>query len=181
MSVIFTGPLDVFRSIRSRCPVSATSPQDFYRLSPSLIQQAIAATAAGQIDMDSPQSGLSYFSQPLLSWSLGGIVSWLCSEIIRNGCVPPNPISLFSTDGEIRNLSGLHLNVLQTLVLSANFPTALLRAVEPEIAKLLLPSSNLGPVFVSVAFDATSVQTRLNILRSISSSGDDSKSTTMVD
>ena len=64
---------------------SATSPENFYRLAPTLIQQAIAATAAGQIDLDALRSGLSYFSQPLLSWSLGGIVSWLCREIERNG------------------------------------------------------------------------------------------------
>ena len=65
--------------------LSTTAPPDLYRFAPSLIQQAILATAAGQIDLATLHSGLSYFSQSLLSWSLGGITAWLCTEIIRNG------------------------------------------------------------------------------------------------
>ena len=128
--------------------------------------------------MDSLQSGLSYFSQPLLSWSLGGIVSWLCSEITRNGFVSATLMSpiCFSLMISRRNLSGLHLNVLQTLVLNANFPLALLRVVGPQIAILLSPSSNLGPVFLSVAFDVASVQSKLDSLRTLGSAGEESKS-----
>lgn len=63
----------------------STTPQDFCHLACGLFQQAIAATASGQIDLDTLHSGLSYFCQPLLSWSLGGIVTWLGSEIHRQG------------------------------------------------------------------------------------------------
>ena len=67
--------------------ILATTPAEFYRLAAGVIQQSILATAAGQIDIDTLHSGLSYFSQPLLSWSLGGIVEWLADEIIRYGLV----------------------------------------------------------------------------------------------
>ncbi|ORX39073.1 mediator complex subunit Med5-domain-containing protein [Kockovaella imperatae] len=124
-----------------------TSPADFYRLAPSLIQQAITATAAGMLDLPTLHSGLSYFSQSLLSWSLGGITDWLCTEIVRNG-----------------HLSALHLNVLQNLVCSGALPVALLRVTGPAIASLLLPTSGLAPVFQSSAFDARGVQSKLNEL-----------------
>ena len=65
--------------------ILATSPADFYRLVPGIIKQAILATAVGQLDAEALQGGLSYFAQPLLSWSLGGIVLWLADEIIRIG------------------------------------------------------------------------------------------------
>ena len=63
----------------------ATLPADFYRLAPTIVQTAISSAAAGQLEIDTLQSGLSYFSQPLLSWTLGGIVAWLCEEIVSYG------------------------------------------------------------------------------------------------
>lgn len=67
--------------------ILATSPADFYRLAPSIVQQAVLAIAMGQLDTETLHSGLSYFSQPLLSWSLIGVVHWLAGEIQRNGYV----------------------------------------------------------------------------------------------
>ncbi|ORY26244.1 mediator complex subunit Med5-domain-containing protein [Naematelia encephala] len=127
--------------------LSATSLQDFYRLAPSLIQQAIAARAAGQIDIDTLYSGLSYFSQDLLSWSLGGIVAWLCEETVRNGPV-----------------SGLHLQVLQRLVLGDAFPEALLRVAGGAIAGLLAPSSGLHEVFAASGIDVAAVRLKLEAI-----------------
>lgn len=63
----------------------ATAHIDLCRLIPCVIQQAISAVMADQIDLDVLHSGLSYFSQPLLSWSLGLLVQWLCCEAVRNG------------------------------------------------------------------------------------------------
>lgn len=65
----------------------STTPQNFCRLGCGLFQQAVTATAIDQIDLDTLHSGLSYFCQPLLSWSLGGIVTWLCKEALRLGYV----------------------------------------------------------------------------------------------
>jgi len=65
--------------------ILATSPADFYRIAPGIIQQAVLAKAAGQMDLETLHSGLSYFAQPLLSWSLGGICYWLIAEVRRNG------------------------------------------------------------------------------------------------
>lgn len=61
----------------------STPPSDFCWLATSLVQQAIQAVIAGVIDLDTLHSGLSYFSQPLLSWCLGGVLTWLCTEIER--------------------------------------------------------------------------------------------------
>ncbi|WVR09129.1 hypothetical protein IAU60_006191 [Kwoniella sp. DSM 27419] len=122
----------------------ATPPQSLYKLSPTLILQAIAATAAGQIDLDTLHSGLSYFSQPLLSWCLGGVVGWLCQEIRRQGL-----------------LSALHLVVLQDLILGHTCPEALLRVNVSALYDVLSPNSGLGPVVQSSGFDVDGVRTKL--------------------
>ncbi|CAD6584259.1 MAG: mediator complex subunit, partial [Tremellales sp. Tagirdzhanova-0007] len=113
----------------------ATPPNEFSRLASGLIQQAISATAAGIIDLDTLHNGLSYFSHSLLSWSLGGVVAWLCYEVERNG-----------------SLSALHLDVLQTLLLGS-FPAPLLRVTGSAIDAIIDSSSGLGPVIQSSRFD----------------------------
>ncbi|CAK9782940.1 hypothetical protein CC85DRAFT_329441 [Cutaneotrichosporon oleaginosum] len=127
--------------------ILATSSQGLCRLAPTIVQQAIVATMSGQLDLDTLHSGLSYFAQPILSWCLGGVVGWLCAEIERQGI-----------------LSGVHLNVLQTLVLDSAFPEPLLRANAPAIARLLDPATGLEPVMLSSAFDAAGVRARINVL-----------------
>lgn len=125
--------------------ILATSSQGLCRLAPTIVQQAIIATMSGQIDLDTLHSGLSYFAQPILSWCLGGVVGWLCAEIERQGI-----------------LSGVHLNVLQTLVLDSAFPEPLLRANAPAISRLLSPSCGLEPVLLSSSFDINSVRARID-------------------
>lgn len=121
-----------------------TSPQGLCGLASTLVQQSIVAASSGQIDLDTLHSGLSYFAQPLLSWCLGSVVGWLCAEIERLG-----------------QLSGVHLNVLQTLVLDSAFPEPLLRANAYAMSRLLEPSSGLQPVLQSSGFDTIAVQGRL--------------------
>lgn len=121
-----------------------TSPQGLCRLASTLVQQSIVAASSGQIDLDTLHSGLSYFAQPLLSWCLGSVVGWLCAEIERLG-----------------QLSGVHLNVLQTLVLDSAFPEPLLRANAHAMNRLLEPASGLEPVIQSSGFDAIAVRARL--------------------
>ncbi|WVQ93306.1 hypothetical protein IAU59_000374 [Kwoniella sp. CBS 9459] len=123
----------------------ATSPQTMYKLAPTLIQQAIAATTAGQMDLDTLHSGLSYFSQPLLSWCLGGVVSWLCNEIQRQGL-----------------LSALHLVVLQDLILGHTCPEPLLRVNSDILNTILSPTSGLAEVFQSSNFDALGIRAKLD-------------------
>ncbi|WVF65645.1 hypothetical protein IAT40_000376 [Kwoniella sp. CBS 6097] len=122
----------------------ATSPQTMYKLAPTLIQQAITATAAGQMDLDTLHSGLSYFSQPLLSWCLGGVVSWLCHEIRRQGL-----------------LSALHLVVLQDLILGHTCPEPLLRVNSDILNSILSSTSGLAEVFQSSNFDVLGIQSKL--------------------
>ncbi|GMK56239.1 hypothetical protein CspeluHIS016_0300790 [Cutaneotrichosporon spelunceum] len=125
--------------------ILATSSQGLCRLAPTIVQQAIVATMSGQLDLDTLHSGLSYFAQPILSWCLGGVVGWLCAEIERQGI-----------------LSGVHLNVLQALALDSAFPSPLLRANAPAIARLLDPATGLEPVMLSSAFDAAAVRARID-------------------
>ncbi|WRT68969.1 uncharacterized protein IL334_005951 [Kwoniella shivajii] len=123
----------------------ATPPQKLYKLAPTLIQQAIAAVAAAQIDLDTLHSGLSYFSQPLLSWCLGGVVGWLCREIRRQGL-----------------LSALHLVVLQDLILGHSCPEALVRVNATSLNDLLSPASGLTQVIASSNFDFSSIRNKLD-------------------
>lgn len=125
--------------------ILATSSQGLARLAPTIVQQAIMATMSGQIDLDTLHSGLSYFAQPILSWCLGGVVGWLCAEIERQGI-----------------LSGVHLNVLQTLVLDSAFPEPLLRANARGISCLLDPTTGLEAVMISSNFDAAGVRARID-------------------
>ncbi|WWC91311.1 uncharacterized protein L201_006254 [Kwoniella dendrophila CBS 6074] len=122
----------------------ATSPQDLYTISATLIEQAILAVIANQIDLDTLHSGLSYFSQPLLSWCLGGVVFWLCKEITRQGL-----------------LSAIHLIVLQDLILGHSCPESLIR-VNLKPLKNLLNSNDLKPVFESSNFDIEGVKAKLD-------------------
>ncbi|WWC73192.1 uncharacterized protein I206_107158 [Kwoniella pini CBS 10737] len=122
----------------------ATPPQKLYSLTSTLIQQAILAVAASQIDLDTLHSGLSYFSQPLLSWCLGGVVSWLCKEIKRQGL-----------------LSALHLVVLQDLILGHSCPEALIR-VNLKVLNDLLNDNSLIEVFQSSNFDLNGIKLKLN-------------------
>ncbi|OCF40251.1 hypothetical protein I317_05945 [Kwoniella heveanensis CBS 569] len=123
----------------------ATSPQTMYKLAPTLIQQAIAATTTGQMDLDTLHSGLSYFSQPLLSWCLGGVVSWLCHEIRRQGL-----------------LSALHLVVLQDLILGHTCPEPLLRVNSDMLNNILSSTSGHGDVFQSSNFDVLGIRSKLD-------------------
>lgn len=122
----------------------ATSSQGLCRLASTLVQQAIIAAMSGQIDLDTLHSGLSYFAQPLLSWCLGGVVGWLCTEIERQG-----------------PLSAMHLNVLQTLVLDTAFPEPLLRANVKALTRLLDPLPGLEAVFESSSFGAPAIQDKI--------------------
>jgi mediator of RNA polymerase II transcription subunit 5 len=75
------------------------------------------------------------------------VVGWLCDEIERQGI-----------------LSGVHLNVLQTLVLDSAFPEPLLRANARAITRLLDPATGLEPVMLSSSFDAAGVRARIDTL-----------------
>ncbi|KGB76012.2 hypothetical protein CNBG_1850 [Cryptococcus deuterogattii R265] len=125
----------------------ATPPQTLCCLVPTLIQQAIAAVACSQIDLDTLHSGLSYFSQPLLSWCLGGVIGWLCDEILRQGA-----------------MSALHLVVLQALAMSHACPEQLLKVNDRALRNLFSPLSGLDEVIRTSNFDMFAFKSRLESL-----------------
>jgi mediator of RNA polymerase II transcription subunit 5 len=138
--------------------ISATSPITFLKLSATLVQQSIEAAVAKVIDIDTLRGGLSYFAQPLLSWCTGSVVSWLCEEIPRQGCVQCCFILT-----HLRLLSAVHLDVLQTLVSSSGFPKAILKLTGPEVARLLRPGLGLEAVIQSANIDSTGLIAKIGV------------------
>ena len=61
-----------------------------------------------------------------------------------------------------RLLSAIHLNVLQTLLVSSALPDGLLRAVGAHVAGLLVPSAGLEPVFRSASIDVDTIKSKLD-------------------
>jgi len=67
-----------------------SSPQTLLRLAPTLASQCIRASAAGLIDLETLKSGLTYFCNPILSWTLPGVLSRLLQELVSQ---PPFSVS----------------------------------------------------------------------------------------
>ena len=148
--------------------ILSTSPAEFYRLTASIICQTTLATARGVLDVETLHSGLSYFAQPLLGWSLAGSVSWLADEVIRNGLVWYSPTD---TAADFSLISGPYLVVLQALILSSSLPDSILRVAGSRIADILEPAVGLGPVLQSSGFDGNGVKQKLAGLDVVSSLG----------
>lgn len=113
--------------------LQATPPGRFLRLAPTLISQAINANEQGIIDAASLANGLSYFAQPLLSWSLICMMRSMADELGRETATSSTIISL---------------GVIKTLLESG--PPAVLEAVASSlvstlaIAKKALPSDDFN-------------------------------------
>lgn len=67
---------------------SSTNPKLLLKLSPVLISEAIAAcreNATRSTELDSLRNGINYFQEPLLSWTLVGVVRSVALQMERNG------------------------------------------------------------------------------------------------
>ncbi|KAJ7103448.1 mediator complex subunit Med5-domain-containing protein [Mycena belliarum] len=84
----------------------STQPKTLLRISPSLFSHAIQDA---NIDDDVLNNGISYFTGPLLRWTLVGVVLALTREIQLKGFLAPK-----------------HFRVLQTLLLSTECPRPVL-------------------------------------------------------
>lgn len=97
----------------------STQPRTLLRISATLFSQAIQARLAQQIDGDVLNNGVSYFTSPLLNWTLVGVVKALAREIQLRGFSAP-----------------IHFEILQTLLLSSYCPRPVLSLCSPRILTL---------------------------------------------
>lgn len=66
----------------------STKPRTLLLISATLFSQAILARAAKKMDGDVLNNGVSYFTGPLLNWTLVGVVKALLREIQQKGSMP---------------------------------------------------------------------------------------------
>ncbi|GHJ88478.1 hypothetical protein NliqN6_4880 [Naganishia liquefaciens] len=118
-----------------------TSPIKLLSLSTTVVSQAILAATAQVIDLETLRGGLSYFSQPLLSWCQIGIIHWLCQEIQRQGMY-----------------AHVYLDVLQVLLEAGDFPSSILKATGKDILNLFEHGNGLELVLESSNIDVLGIQ-----------------------
>ena len=63
----------------------STKPWTLLAISPTLVSHAISARMAGKIDADVLNNGVSYFTGPLLNWTLVGVIKGIVGEIQMRG------------------------------------------------------------------------------------------------
>ncbi|PCH33791.1 hypothetical protein WOLCODRAFT_129982 [Wolfiporia cocos MD-104 SS10] len=96
-----------------------TRPRTLLHIAATLFSHAIMMCDEGKMEKDVLSDGISYFMGPLLNWTLVGVVKSLLSEIQRRGLNAP-----------------LHLEVLQTLLLSQSCPQTVIRLSAASVLRL---------------------------------------------
>ncbi|KAJ7786401.1 hypothetical protein B0H16DRAFT_30240 [Mycena metata] len=114
----------------------STQPKTLLRISASLFSHAIKDA---NIDEDVLTNGISYFTGPLLRWTLVGVVQALTQEIQLKGFLAPK-----------------HFSVLQTLLLSSECPRPVQCLCGQGVLSLLL-DKRMQNVISTVNFDAASM------------------------
>ena len=66
-------------------PKRSTKPRVLLRIAPSLFSSAIQTTLLHKTDKDVLLNGVSYFTSPLLNWTLVGVIKSLAKDIQRVG------------------------------------------------------------------------------------------------
>ncbi|KAJ3976979.1 hypothetical protein EV361DRAFT_161584 [Lentinula raphanica] len=107
----------------------STQPKTLLRIAASLVVHAIGLTVEGKMNMDTLRNGVMYFSDPLLNWTLVGITKALIHEIHQKRFNTP-----------------IHLEVLQTLLLSPSCPRLVLTLCGPRVMSLLANREQKGSV-----------------------------------
>ncbi|KAF8807476.1 hypothetical protein BYT27DRAFT_7223294 [Phlegmacium glaucopus] len=107
----------------------STKPKVLLRIAPALFTSAIQATLIHKIDKDVLLNGVSYFTSPLLNWTLVGVIKSLTKDIQRVG-----------------PLAATYFEILQSLVLSPSCPKPVLALCSPNIASLLYEKKRQPPI-----------------------------------
>ncbi|KAG7450430.1 uncharacterized protein BT62DRAFT_978575 [Guyanagaster necrorhizus] len=118
----------------------SSRPKTLLKIAATLFSSAISSRIEGKIDGDTLNNGISFFTGPLLSWTLVGVVKFLLQEIYRKGFMAP-----------------VHIEVLQTLLLSPSCPKPVLVLCGSRILTLLA-SKAAKDRLAAVRFDVATVQ-----------------------
>ncbi|KAJ3813742.1 mediator complex subunit Med5-domain-containing protein [Lentinula aff. lateritia] len=118
----------------------STQPKTLLRVAASLVLHAIGSTVEGKMNMDTLRNGVMYFTDPLLNWTLVGVIKALLQEIHRKRFNAP-----------------IHLEVLQTLLLSPSCPRLVLTLCGPRVMSLLVNRARKEPI-ASVTFNNDELQ-----------------------
>ncbi|EMD42220.1 hypothetical protein CERSUDRAFT_110751 [Gelatoporia subvermispora B] len=119
----------------------STRPKTLLRIAATLFSHAIEACHARKMDKEVLNNGISYFLGPLLNWTLTGVIKSLVLEIQRRNFNAP-----------------MHLEVLQTLLLSQACPQVVVNLSAPNVLRLFYGQKipQLGPK--TTPFDSSSIQ-----------------------
>ncbi|KAI6031767.1 mediator complex subunit Med5-domain-containing protein [Pisolithus microcarpus] len=98
----------------------STRPRTLLQMSATLFSQACIARQENRIDVDALRNGISYFLEPLLNWTLVGVVHAMLFEVQQRGFAATHP-----------------LEVLRSLLLAPNCPRVVLRLCSPNILRLM--------------------------------------------
>ncbi|KAJ4489332.1 mediator complex subunit Med5-domain-containing protein [Lentinula edodes] len=118
----------------------STQPKTLLRVAASLVLHAIGSTVEGKMNMDTLRNGVMYFTDPLLNWTLVGVIKALLQEIHQKRFNAP-----------------IHLEVLQTLLLSPSCPRLVLTLCGPRVMSLLANRARKEPI-ASVTFNNEELQ-----------------------
>ncbi|KAL0951090.1 hypothetical protein HGRIS_007828 [Hohenbuehelia grisea] len=123
----------------------STNPKALLRIASTLFAQAIALRSSSKMENDLLHNGISYFAGPLLNWTLVGVFQSLIRDIQVRGFAAP-----------------VHLEVLQTLILSPSCPRVVLRLCMPQIMNLCVKPT-ARPIIVANKFDWQGVGRRVTV------------------
>ncbi|KAF8640574.1 hypothetical protein AX17_000236 [Amanita inopinata Kibby_2008] len=103
-----------------------TKPKTLLRISATLFLEAVRASTLQKIDHEVLSNGVSYFTGPILNWTLLGVVKALLKEIRQKGFTATT-----------------HLEMLQNLLLSSTCPQPVLCMCGPDILNLIIDRKRL--------------------------------------
>ncbi|KAG8883714.1 mediator complex subunit [Tulasnella sp. 331] len=145
--VIFKGWLEaVFAGDSSSEGISdrlfrTTPPRLLLRMAAPLFCEAIKTSGT---DIEALRSGgVAYFLEPLLNWSLVGVIQGLVENSFRRG-----------------HLSTLNLQVIQTIVLDSNCPSPVIQMTGRSLLRLI-DEPALRTLFQASSFDEGSVKRKI--------------------
>ncbi|KAG6812477.1 hypothetical protein H0H92_002584 [Tricholoma furcatifolium] len=126
----------------------STQPKVLLKISATLFLQAILRHMMQKIDKDTLNNGVSYFTGPLLSWTLVGIIRALAKDIMHQ--------KVFNTPNVI-----IRMEVLQTLLLSPSCPRPVLQLCAPMILTLLGLKKNNVKLSALPNLDVTALRSNI--------------------
>ncbi|KAJ3503158.1 hypothetical protein NLJ89_g8558 [Agrocybe chaxingu] len=122
----------------------ATKPKVLLRIALSLIAQAISMVALHKLEKDVLMNGISYFTGPLLNWTLVGVVKSLARDVLYKPIPPAVQLAL-------------HYEIIQSLILSPSCPKPVLALCSPQLIALVSERKRQQPQIPS-SFNVSAIR-----------------------